>query len=157
MAALPRLTVGPGVINDRRLARLAQGAWENVGLRAANPRRQAVKSLSGGNQQKAVIAKWMLTEPDVLILDEPTRGIDVGAKAEIYRLVDDLAAGGAGILMINSELDELLGTCDRLIVMRQGEVVREFARAQFDATTILSAAFGQDVPSPTTTPQEERP
>ena len=102
---------------------------------------QAVRTLSGGNQQKVVLGKWLLAEPKVLILDEPTRGIDVGAKFEIYQLIHRLADRGAGVLVISSELEELIGICDRLLVMRQGEISGEFQRHEFDRERILAAAL----------------
>jgi putative multiple sugar transport system ATP-binding protein len=82
-------------------------------------------NLSGGNQQKVVLSKWLFTEPQVLILDEPTRGIDVGAKFEIYTIINDLAARGHGVIMISSEMPELLGMCDRIYVMNEGALVGE--------------------------------
>lgn len=102
---------------------------------------QAVKTLSGGNQQKVVLAKWLLNEPQVFILDEPTRGIDVGAKHEVYRLINDLAARGAGVLMISSEVEELIGMCDRILVMRRGEIRDTIAPHEFDRERILRAAL----------------
>lgn len=102
---------------------------------------QAVKTLSGGNQQKVVLGKWLLAEPSVLILDEPTRGIDVGAKFEIYQLIFELAAKGSGVLVISSELEELIGICDRILVMRRGEIVDELSKAEFDRERILRAAL----------------
>jgi ribose transport system ATP-binding protein len=98
--------------------------------------------LSGGNQQKVVLAKWLLAKPGVLILDEPTRGIDVGAKFEIYQLIHELADQGAGVLLISSELEELLGLCDRLLVMSHGEIRDELTRAEFQRERILAAALG---------------
>jgi ribose transport system ATP-binding protein len=102
---------------------------------------QAVKTLSGGNQQKVVLAKWLLAKPGVLILDEPTRGIDVGAKFEVYQLIHELADAGAGVLVISSEIEELIGICDRVLVMRRGEIAGEFRREQFDREKILAAAL----------------
>lgn len=102
---------------------------------------QAVRTLSGGNQQKVVLGKWLLAEPKVLILDEPTRGIDVGARFEIYQLIHQLADRGAGVLVISSELEELIGICDRLLVMRQGGISGEFSRDEFDRERILAAAL----------------
>lgn len=102
---------------------------------------QAVKTLSGGNQQKVVLGKWLLAEPSVLILDEPTRGIDVGAKFEIYQLIFELAAKGSGVLVLSSELEELIGICDRILVMRRGEIVDELPKAEFDRERILRAAL----------------
>jgi len=102
---------------------------------------QAVKTLSGGNQQKVVLAKWLLNEPKVFILDEPTRGIDVGAKHEIYRLINELAARGAAVLMISSEVEELIGMCDRILVMGGGEIRDTVEPHQFDRERILRAAL----------------
>ena len=105
--------------------------------------KQPVKTLSGGNQQKTVIGKWVASKPSVFILDEPTRGVDVGAKLEVYSIVQDLAAQGAGVLFISSELEELIGVCDALLVMRNGEIVRRFELDGFDRERILAAAFGE--------------
>jgi putative multiple sugar transport system ATP-binding protein len=88
---------------------------------------QKVGNLSGGNQQKVVLGKWIFSDPDLLILDEPTRGIDVGAKYEIYLIIQQLAAEGKGVLLISSELPELLGLCDRIYVMSQGRITGEVA------------------------------
>ena len=84
-----------------------------------------IKSLSGGNQQKVIIGRWLLTEPEVLLLDEPTRGIDVGAKHEIYEIMNELAAQGKAIIMISSEMSELLGMADRICVMCNGKITGE--------------------------------
>ncbi len=102
---------------------------------------QPARTLSGGNQQKVVLGKWLLAEPRVLILDEPTRGIDVGAKFELYQLVLQLADRGAGVLLISSEIEELMGLCDRILVMRQGAMSAEFPRTAFDRERILAAAL----------------
>ena len=99
-------------------------------------------SLSGGNQQKVIIGRWMLTNPDVLILDEPTRGVDVGAKTEIYRLIGQLARSGKAIIMVSSELPELMGLSDRIIVVREGHLVADVPRAEFDQDTLMAYAFG---------------
>lgn len=117
-----------------------------VTLTASARGAQAVKTLSGGNQQKVVLAKWLLNEPKALILDEPTRGIDIGAKQEIYALVNQLAERGAGILMISSEIEELIGMCDRILVMRRGEITLELARAEFDRERLLRAALHDGEP-----------
>ena len=98
--------------------------------------------LSGGNQQKVIIARWLLTEPDILIMDEPTRGIDVGAKAEIYRLIGELAKQGKAILIVSSELPEVMGVSDRIMVIRQGKIAGEFSRDEFDSDNIMKSAFG---------------
>jgi ribose transport system ATP-binding protein len=115
---------------------------QTVRLRGATDLRQAVKTLSGGNQQKVVLARWLLEDPAVFILDEPTRGIDVGAKAEIYRLINELARRGAGVLLISSEIEELIGMCDRILVMATGRISDNIERAEFDRERILRAALG---------------
>ena len=101
-----------------------------------------VWTLSGGNQQKTVLAKWLGRKPTLLIVDEPTRGIDVGTKAEVHRLLSDLAAQGVAILMVSSELPEVLGMADRVVVLFEGRVMREFARADADEDAIMRAATG---------------
>jgi ABC-type sugar transport system ATPase subunit len=119
------------VVDRSREGALAKQAIERFGIRTRGPE-QRVKQLSGGNQQKVVLAKWIATEPRVLIMDEPTRGIDVGAKAEIHALMSRLAGQGLAVLMISSELPEVLGMSDRVLVMRGGRIVGQFDRK--DAT-----------------------
>jgi ribose transport system ATP-binding protein len=103
---------------------------------------QMVGNLSGGNQQKVVLAKWLSRTPRLLILDEPTRGIDVGAKSEIYALMDELANHGAAILMISSDLEEVLGMSDRVLVMHQGELAGQLPRANMTEEAIINLATG---------------
>ncbi len=103
-----------------------------------------VEALSGGNQQKVVLAKWMEVDPDILLMDEPTRGIDVGAKFEIYKLMIDLARKGKALLMVSSELPELLGMCDRIYVLSQGRITGELRRQDFSAEQIMHYAIGTD-------------
>jgi len=103
----------------------------------------AVGLLSGGNQQKVVLAKWLATQPVVLIVDEPTRGIDVGTKAEVHRLLSELAGRGLAVLMISSDLPEVLGMADRVLVMREGRLVAEIARADATEESVMAAATGQ--------------
>lgn len=104
---------------------------------------QPIRELSGGNQQKVVLAKWLLAQPKVMLLDEPTRGIDVGAKAEVHRLMGELASRGMAILMISSELPEILAMSDRIVVMREGRVAGTFDKSQATAERIMAAATGQ--------------
>jgi rhamnose transport system ATP-binding protein len=101
-----------------------------------------VWTLSGGNQQKAVLAKWLARKPTLLIVDEPTRGIDVGTKAEVHRLLSELATQGVAVLMISSELPEVLGMADRIVVLFEGRVMREFLRAEATEDTLMHAATG---------------
>ncbi|RRD03831.1 sugar ABC transporter ATP-binding protein [Arachnia propionica] len=102
-----------------------------------------ISALSGGNQQKVLLARWLIADPTVLLLDEPTRGIDVGAKFEIYKIMTDLARQGRGILMISSELPELIGMCDRIHVMSRGRLTAELSRAEFSQKTILKHAMNR--------------
>jgi ABC-type sugar transport system ATPase subunit len=104
--------------------------------------KQIAGTLSGGNQQKVIIAKWLLTKSEIIIMDEPTRGIDVGSKAEIYKLMGELASQGKAVIMISSELPELLGVTDRMMIMSNGEIVGELDREEYDENTILQYAFG---------------
>lgn len=99
-------------------------------------------NLSGGNQQKVALARWLMTEPKILILDEPTQGIDVGAKAEIYSLMNELAGRGMAILMISSDMNEILGMSDRIVVMSNGEISGELKRADATAQSVLHFALG---------------
>lgn len=103
---------------------------------------QSVRELSGGNQQKVVLSKWLMTQPKVLILDEPTRGIDIGAKVEVHRLMGELAAQGMAILMISSELPEILGMSDRILVMREGRLVSHFDNRDITQEQVIAAATG---------------
>ena len=120
----------------------AQGEVARLAIRTASLE-AAAATLSGGNQQKIVLAKWLGTYPHVLILDEPTRGVDVGAKYEIYRIIRQLAAEGTAILLISSELPELTGLADRIIVMHEGTQSATLAQADFNPQTIMAAATGQ--------------
>ena len=104
---------------------------------------QEVGKLSGGNQQKVVLARWLAAQPEVLILDEPTRGIDVGAKAEIYRLIDELANEGMGIMFISSELPEILGLSDRIYVMQNGRITGELPGPGPPKEQVLALAMGE--------------
>jgi len=98
-----------------------------------------VGNLSGGNQQKVLLAKWMFAEPDIMILDEPTRGIDVGAKYEIYCIINDLAAAGKSVIMISSELPEVLGMSDRIYIMNEGKIVGEMKASEATQESIMAA------------------
>ena len=128
-----------GVISRDQEDSLAKESIENLSIRTSGPRQRA-RQLSGGNQQKVVLGKWLATDPSVFVLDEPLRGVDVGAKAEIYRLIRDLADQGAGIVLISSELLEILGLCDRILVMRDGRVAGELDASDATEERILSMA-----------------
>ena len=126
------------VIDDIRELRAANDYRNRMRIRCSDVY-QETATLSGGNQQKVVLSKWLMTDPKVLILDEPTRGIDVGAKYEIYTIINQLAAAGKGIVVISSEMPELLGICDRICVMNDGRFVGEFARADATQEKIMHA------------------
>ena len=133
---------GPlGIIDWINTSRCAHLISKKLNIKSGPIQKHRAKNLSGGNQQKVVIGKWLLTDPGVLILDEPTRGIDVGAKYEIYRIINQLAEEGAGILYISSELEELMGMCDRILVMSNGRLKAEFHRGDYNQEAILQAAF----------------
>ena len=138
-AAVPA-KIAPGGIIRRSVERaLASDSERRLRIRLASLR-QPIGELSGGNQQKAILARWLLTDPQVLILDEPTRGIDIGVKAEFYDMIGDLAASGRAILMISSELPELLALCDRVLVMAEGRLTADIPRAEATQEAIMSAA-----------------
>jgi putative multiple sugar transport system ATP-binding protein len=127
-----------GVIDDNRELKVANDYRRKVNIRSSSVY-QTAGNLSGGNQQKVVLSKWLFANPDVLILDEPTRGIDVGAKYEIYTLINRLADEGKGILVISSEMPELLGVCDRIYVMNEGRIVGEMAARDASQEKIMRA------------------
>jgi putative multiple sugar transport system ATP-binding protein len=126
------------VIDEQREFAVADGFRQRLKIRC-NGVRQKVLNLSGGNQQKVVLAKWLYSNPDVLILDEPSRGIDVGAKFEIYTIINQLVAEGKCIIMISSEMPELLGMCDRIVVINEGSCVAEFSAAEATQEKIMRA------------------
>ncbi|WP_347350934.1 sugar ABC transporter ATP-binding protein [Intrasporangium sp.] len=117
--------------------------FAKMNVKAPSPETR-IETLSGGNQQKVLLARWMIADPKVLLLDEPTRGIDVGAKFEIYKIMTELARQGRGILMISSELPELIGMCDRIYVMSAGRLTAELTRDQFSQETILKYAMNEE-------------
>jgi rhamnose transport system ATP-binding protein len=128
-----------GIISGRAEREAAESWGKRLQVKAGSPE-HAVSTLSGGNQQKVVLAKWLATDPRLLIVDEPTRGIDVGTKAEVHRLLSELAGRGIAILMISSELPEVLGMADRVLVMREGRITGRLDRAEATAETVMHAA-----------------
>jgi ABC-type sugar transport system ATPase subunit len=139
MAVLPRMTRA-GLLASSKEQSLAGKMIADLRVKTANARVPA-ETLSGGNQQKLVIGKWLATEPRVLILDEPTRGVDVGAKAEIYKLIREMAQGGMAVIVISSDLPEVLLLSDRIIVMRQGKVAGELHRSEATQEKVLALAM----------------
>jgi len=146
LASLPEFSDRFARLIERpRLGQRVEAVGRDVQIGARDYARTLAKNLSGGNQQKVVIGKWLLRGPRLFILDEPTRGIDVGAKYEVYKLINRLASDGAGILMISSEIEELIGMCDRVMVMSHGEVRGFFDRAGFDREALLRSAMWDGV------------
>ena len=113
--------------------------WEALSIKTPTLA-QLIKLLSGGNQQKVLVSRWLLTDPEILMIDEPTRGIDVGAKAEIHRLMSGLAGEGKAIVMVSSEMPEILGMSDRVLVMSGGRLRAEFSREEATQEKVLEAA-----------------
>lgn len=129
-----------GLIQRRKESVAVENQIESLGVKVSSPL-QPVKSLSGGNQQKVVLAKWMITEPNIIIFDEPTRGIDVGAKAEIYKIMCEYAAQGNAIIMVSSEMPEAMGMCDRIIVLSNHQMSGEIERSEFSQESIVQMQF----------------
>jgi ABC-type sugar transport system ATPase subunit len=132
---------GRSVLRRRQERTLVDGMLKRVDARTASPT-LPVSSLSGGNQQKVALAKWLVKTPRVLIADEPTRGVDVGAKRAIYELLTELAEQGLAVLLISSEIEEVLGLAHRVLVVRAGRIVGEFDGAEADEEVVMRAAFG---------------
>jgi putative multiple sugar transport system ATP-binding protein len=126
------------VVDDRKEFAIAEEYRTSLRIKTPDVER-GVSTLSGGNQQKVVLAKWMFTDPDILILDEPTRGIDVGAKYEIYGIIQQLAAMGKGVIVISSELPELLGISDRIYTIFEGQITNELPIAEATPETLLKS------------------
>lgn len=139
MAVLQRISNLFGAVRQTEARRISNHYIEALSI-ATPGLNQTVRNLSGGNQQKVVLAKWLSTEPKLLIMDEPTRGIDIGAKTEVHALMSQLAQRGMGILMISSEMPEIIGMSDRVIVMCQGRITGEFIRGQLDQEAIMTCA-----------------
>lgn len=136
------------VIDRKKENQLVDGQIKILNIKASG-RNQTVGELSGGNQQKVVLSKWFLTNPQILILDEPTRGIDIGAKEEIYKIINQLAQQGKTVILISSEMPELLGLCDKIIVLYNGRISGEFYRDHFNSEIIMEAAMNQNKYKPT--------
>jgi ribose transport system ATP-binding protein len=138
MAILKRISFA-SVVSKNEERRIAQRYSEELRIKAPSLEQQ-VKNLSGGNQQKVILAKWLAAEPELIILDEPTRGIDVGAKQEVYRLVNALIESGKTILLISSEMEELIGLSDRIVVLSEGRMTGVVNKADFSQELIMSYA-----------------
>jgi len=138
-AAIPNKIAPGGFIRHGLERALTNQSVKELSIRLASPK-QPIVELSGGNQQKVILARWLHTEPDILILDEPTRGIDIGVKAEFYDMIGELAEAGRAILLVSSELPELLSLCDRVLVMSEGRLTADIARKDATQENIMQAA-----------------
>jgi putative multiple sugar transport system ATP-binding protein len=136
LANLEEISDG-GVINEPKELTVTREYRDQLNIKCSSIRQLAL-NLSGGNQQKVVLSKWLFANPDILILDEPTRGIDVGAKYEIYTIINRLASEGKGIIFISSELPEILGICDRIYVMRDGKIVGEMPASEASQEIVMN-------------------
>ena len=143
LSALKKFFSKNGVVDQNKEDIKAQEYREKINVKTTSVE-QAVGSLSGGNQQKVVLAKWMLTEPDVLILDEPTRGIDVGAKYEIYCVINEMAKAGKAVIIISSEMPEIIGTCDRTYVINEGEIAGELSGDEITQEAIMGCIMAHN-------------
>lgn len=128
-------------MNKKTLKNITGTFISDLGISLRNEE-QEVKELSGGNQQKVVIAKWLAMEPNILIMDEPTRGIDIGAKSEIYALMRKMTEQGMSIIMISSEMAEVMQVSDRILVMHEGSISGELTAEEVTRNNIMQAAFG---------------
>jgi len=140
LPSIRRLARGP-FLNDRAETAMTDGIVQRLAVKCANSN-QKVSELSGGNQQKVVIGKWLATQPEIVVLDEPTKGIDIGSKAAVHSFIGELVTQGLSVIMVSSELPELMGMADRIVVMHKGRIARILERAEFDPETIVSAASG---------------
>lgn len=144
ISVLERLSGAAGFLNPRRLRGNARRMIDRMDIRPQDPAR-LIQTLSGGNQQKVILGRWLCRDPKVLILDEPTQGIDIGTKAQIYQLVMDLAAAGKGIILISSEFFELVNLADRILVVREGRIAGEMPGPGSDVDALFAACVGEQV------------
>jgi inositol transport system ATP-binding protein len=145
VAALPKFTIG-GFLRKPLIEKECEEQRQSLALKTPSLN-QLIQNLSGGNQQKVLLSRWLLTDPDILIIDEPTRGIDVGAKSEIHRLMSELAKQGKAIIMVSSEMPEILGMSDRVVVMCEGRLVGEVSRQEATQEKIMELAtrFSEEI------------
>ena len=131
---------GP-LLSDKKMT--ADTDWSISSMHIKTPSQKTlIKNLSGGNQQKVILGRWLLTKPDVLLLDEPTRGIDIGAKVEVYNIINEIAAAGKCVIVISAEMTELMGICDRIVVMCRGTITGEERKGQFTQESLMYLATG---------------
>ena len=130
-----------GVINSKKEKECIKHYCDKLAVKTTDYEKE-VQHLSGGNQQKVIVGKWLATDSDIIIFDEPTRGIDVGTKHEIYEIINQLADEGHAIIMVSSEFEELIGVADRIVVMSEGKLVGEVAKDRFNKELLLDMASG---------------
>jgi ribose transport system ATP-binding protein len=150
IASLDAISTGP-LVDRARETEAIKRAIARLQIKIGAPG-DAVATLSGGNQQKVVLAKWLMTDPRIILLNDPTRGIDVGTKQELYRLMRELADQGAAILFYSTDYDELIGCCDRVAIMYDGRIVRELEGNELNETNIIASALNIDAARPDNTP-----
>ena len=141
LVKMSRLSNRIGVVDVKEKEKHNLKAIKDLRIKVSDYKHQLANSRSGGNQQKVVFGKWVMNDPKLFILDEPTRGVDVGAKFEIYTIIVDLAKSGSAVLFISSEIEELIGTCDRILVMKDGRVTGDIPRSEYDREKILQLAL----------------
>lgn len=141
LVTLPNISGRGGVVNRKKENELIDRTIKDLRIKVSDPLAQNADSLSGGNQQKVVFGKWVMNGPAIFLLDEPTRGVDIGAKFEIYSIIADMAINGATVLMVSSEIEELIGTCDRILVMKDGRISGEINKSEFDQEKIIRYAL----------------
>lgn len=141
LVKMAKLTNKIGVVNEREKDRNNQKSIKDLKIKVTEYKTQLANSLSGGNQQKAVFGKWVMNHPRIFLLDEPTRGVDVGAKFEIYSIIANLAKSGSTVLFISSEIEELIGTCDRILVMHDGKITGDIPKTDYNQEKILELAL----------------
>ncbi|MBC9866902.1 MAG: ATP-binding cassette domain-containing protein [Opitutae bacterium] len=141
LVKMPSLLNRFGVVDPKEMEKHNLKAIKDLQIIVSDYKRQLANTLSGGNQQKVVFGKWVMNDPKIFILDEPTRGVDVGAKFEIYSIIVDLAKRGSAVLFISSEIEELIGTCDRILVMKDGCITGNIAKPDYDQEKILQLAL----------------
>ena len=142
LASHKQTSIGP-IADLKKQQQIAENYVKEINIKTPSIKQLAV-NLSGGNQQKVILAKWMSANSKIIIFDEPTRGIDVGAKAEVYRLMNQLLDNGACIIMISSELPEIIGMSDRVLVMREGSIGGELSKSEFSQKKILSIMLNSE-------------
>jgi ribose transport system ATP-binding protein len=148
-AALPRLS-RPGFVSKQKQDEIVQRFMTRLGIKASSPD-QPVGQLSGGNQQKVMLARWLCLNPKVLILDEPTQGVDVGAKAEVQQLISEIASEGLGVVVINSEPDEIVEDSDRIVVLRDVAVAGTLSGDELNEQDLMRTIAGSEQPPPAKT------